>query len=96
MSVENNPNSTGPIIGSIIIVLLLLAGGYYSFQTSSKLSNTPVGIPDDAGQPVQVINIPAVPPQESTEISDIEEDVKTVPLDEIDVGLDNLDLLVSQ
>lgn len=92
MSVERN-QGVGPLIASMIIVLLLLVGGYYSFKTTSL----PPPITNNVDtQPSPAISIPATPPQESTEISDIEEDAKAVDLSDIDTGLENLDLLVSE
>ncbi len=92
MSVEQ-PGSIGPLIGSIIIVLLLLAGGYYSLK-SLPASAPQVPVDNTNTQPVPIISAPATPPQASTEIKDIEADAKSVDVASLDSGLENLDLLV--
>lgn len=94
MSGEKN-QGVGPLIGSIIIVVLLLAGGYYSWMTSGIVSPVDKIInADTSDQPVPAISIPATPPQASTEITDIEADAMSVDITTIDSGLENLDLLV--
>lgn len=93
MSVDQN-QGVGPLVGSVVVVLILLAGGYYSLQTIPEVPKTQ--ILDSNSQPVPVISAPAKPPQESTEISDIEADAKEVDVQSIDSGLENLDLLVKE
>ncbi len=94
---ENNPGA-GPLIGSIIIVILLLIGGYFSWQNSktsfSGLDQPQGNVSDSpAPQPVPAIVAPAKPAQASTELKDIEADATTVDTASLDSGLDNLDLL---
>lgn len=85
----------GPIIASIIIVALLMTGGYYLFRTSYvTILEQGQEIEVAGGQPAPVITIPAKPPQESTEIADIEADTMAVDTASIDSELENLDLLV--
>ncbi len=97
MSGEKN-HGIGALIGSVVIVLLLLIGGYYSLQKSNNqnLGKNLEPIEDSSRQPDQVIVTPAVPPQESTEIEDIEIDARALDLKNLDSGLENLDLLVKQ
>ena len=97
MSIEQNEGGMGPLIGSIIIVLLIAVGGYYSFVTSSTaIPKVPNYTSDSVtGQPAPAISVPAKPVQESTEIGDIEEDAKAVDTASIDTSLENLDLLVN-
>ncbi|MDO8493647.1 MAG: hypothetical protein Q7S19_03850 [bacterium] len=91
MSAEQNPG-VGPLIGSIIIVLILLLGGYYSLKTIPSPAQVPVD--NSNNQPVPVISAPIKPPQASTEIKDIEADAKDVNVASLDSGLENLDLLI--
>ncbi len=97
MSVERNQDQggVGPMIGSVIIVLLLVVGGYYSLRTGTSL--LPINqMTETTSQPVPIISTPTTPPQESTEIGDIEADAEAVDVTAVDSGLDNLDLLVRQ
>lgn len=92
---EKHNGNTGAMIASIIIVLLLLAGGYSAWKGSTV---TPIQVPDDSPysfQPTEAIAPPPSPPQESTEISDIEADAIALDMSSLDAGLENLDLLVN-
>ena len=90
---EGNNGNIGALIGSLIIVILLVVGGYFSWKSTTNLPRitTPT---NGFSQPTEAIAPPAAPPQESTEISDIAADAAAIDLAPLDTGLENLDLLV--
>ncbi|MBI3632159.1 MAG: hypothetical protein HY225_01805 [Candidatus Vogelbacteria bacterium] len=94
MNKEQNGN-IGAMIASMIIVILLITGGYFAWQNRSAIQAQNTNIPDGSSiQPTEAIAPPTTPPQESTEISDIAADAAAVDLKPLDTGLENLDLLV--
>ena len=92
---DKQNGKTGPLVASIIIVVVLLVGGYFIWKSAAGIpqdQSTPTNV-DQAQQPTGALVPPAIPPQESTEITDIANDAAAVDLNPLDTGLENLDLL---
>jgi hypothetical protein len=77
----SEPKSSGPIIGIIVVILLLVGGAFYVWQT--KLSNqTPPPLPetDQATAALETVGT-------STEPNDIEADLINTDLEGLDLDL---------
>ncbi len=90
----NDSKSTGPIIGSIIIVVIIILGGLYFWGqqlTNKDLELTGPDANEIAAQEDSVLNDLSAQGT-SDELADIENDLDTTDLDGLDDELDNIDL----
>ena len=69
---EPEKKTNGALVGLIIIVIILIVGGIYVWQTKNK------GVTDGTDT-----NTQAVTPEDSSELDTLEQDLNTV---DIDVG----------
>lgn len=83
---QDDSANVGPLIGSIIIVLILILGGYYS------LTSRPLKPEEVPATPVQQeeIAIPT-PPEASTEVEDLSADAASLDIGASDAELGNLE-----
>jgi hypothetical protein len=95
----SKPSSVGPFVGIIIVILVIVLGGLYFWgQRLDKSSNEPV-IPEDTmtGSPAEDDSIEMLETQGlSDEISDIEGDLNTTNLDNLDQGLQQIESELNQ
>ena len=83
----NESANVGPLIGSIIIVLLLIVGGYYS------LTSRPVK-PEEPVTPVVPVEEAVVVAPASTEVEDLSADAASIDVDSADASLVNIETAV--
>ncbi|TSD03210.1 MAG: hypothetical protein Athens071416_271 [Parcubacteria group bacterium Athens0714_16] len=84
--------STGAIIGSIIIIIVLIIGGLYLWgkqiiQTETQISLTPEQILSETDPALDSLNTQGT----STKITNIEADLNTTDLNNLDKELKNID-----
>lgn len=76
---NTNKGNTGPLVASVIIVIILIAVGFYSLKERPlKQEATPTTIDE-----VQILQNQGT----STEISDIEADLSATNLEDLDLDL---------
>ena len=83
----NESANVGPLIGSIIIVLLLIVGGYYS------LTSRPVK-PEEPVLPVAPVEETVVVTPASTEVEDLSADAAAIDLTGVDAGITEVEAAV--
>jgi len=102
MSTNGEMNQgSGPLVGSIIVVLVLLLGGYYSVRVVENLNPlaTDLNLPVEestSSQSAQIANIATTTRDKSMDIEDIEKDAMEIDVNVLDSNLENLDLLIDQ
>jgi len=74
----------GPLVGIVIIIILLIIGGVYLWQSRT----TPEAIPQTSTSTDQIVN-QLGRQSTSTDLADIEADVNATNLDSLDAGLDS-------
>ena len=84
-------NPSGPIVGTIIIVILLIVGGIYFWNTAVNKSKEVEKLPtiQSGGETGAVVN-QLESQGTSDKITDIETDLKSTNLKNLDSGLNNL------
>jgi len=90
-SSKENSNGKGPLIGSIIVILVLIAGLAYLWQNFPGQSEVPAdmsaedirNLPDEAAESLESQS-------SSDEISAIEADLNSTDLGDIDAELDTI------
>ena len=88
---RENSNGKGPLIGSIIVILILIAGLAYLWQNFPGRSEVPAdmsaedieALPDEAAKSLEYQS-------SSDEISAIEADLNNTDLDNLDAELDTI------
>ena len=87
---SNESAGVGPLIGSIIIVLILIMGGYYSLTSRQTKNEEPVTQPVPIEETVATEAIPPV----STEIEDLSADAVLIDVAGADDDLLNIETAV--
>ena len=81
--------SSGPLVGIIIVVVLLIIGGYYYWTTQVDRGDTQTQ--ESAISPETASIIESLQTQGTTdEISDIEDDLNSTDLENLDAELDDI------
>ncbi len=84
---KTKEGSVGPIIGSIIVIILIILGGIYfltAIQTSSEIPNQP-----QESEQQSVIDL--ADQEIDQEVSQIEAEVENLDFDEIDKELEQIE-----
>lgn len=84
----NETSNAGPLIGSIIIVLILIVGGYYSLASRPAEPEEPVTPPAPSEE--TEVTLPV-----STEIEDLSADVGSIDVGSADADLENVENAVN-
>lgn len=84
-------SSSGSLIGVVIIIIVLVAGGIYFWSTISNRSNETDQLPtiQSGGETDAIVN-QLNAQNTSDEVTDIEADLNTTELDNLDSELDDL------
>lgn len=89
-SQENNTKkdgSVGPTIGSVIVILIIIIGGFY-FWNSIINKNVTEDVNEQTQGDEQTMQLEAQ--SDSTEINDIEKDLMDTNLDNLEEGIDQI------
>ncbi|HBM45546.1 MAG: hypothetical protein UT05_C0010G0023 [Parcubacteria group bacterium GW2011_GWF2_38_76] len=81
MKKNYNRGNTGPLVASIIIVIVLLVGAFYALKERPLKTETNEPTVDD----IQLLETQST----STEITDIEADLNATNLDDLGLDLDS-------
>ena len=84
---EPEKKSAGPVFGIIIIVVLIILGGFYFWGTLSD-SMSPAEIEAEVDAALEDLETQST----SDEVSDIEADLDSTLLDDLDKELEDIDL----
>ncbi len=88
---EQKQQSSGALIGSIIIVIILVIGGiYFAKQAGETIAPAGSEISQVLNEDAEVLGIQEGQPSDN--LSDINEDLEGINLDELSVDLETLDL----
>lgn len=82
METEKNTSDTvGPLIGSVLIILIIIAGAFYLFSTIRQKVDS---------QKETQAKVEEVQSSDSDEISDIEADINSTEVDSMNEDLESL------
>jgi hypothetical protein len=85
---EQNSESKGALIGSIVIVLILIVGGiYFAKQAGQEINQSEIDQVLDTDPEIQA----ATESQGSDEILDLDNDLENIDIEDLDIDLDSLE-----
>ena len=85
---EGDGNSAGPIVGSVIVIIIIIIGGLYFW--GQRLSQDMKG--EDILSEEDALVADLVEVSDSDEVGAIEDDLNATDLDDLDADLENIDL----